>query len=185
MTRHDDSGKPVFRGLVRLDRLPDTGRSAVLEPDEAERRAAATLLGLEDLPRLRFSYTLTLLGPRKWRLQGLLEATVVQSCVVTLDSVSGDISEQITSEFWPAEELARHEFRPGEDDLEVALDGPEPVENGILPLGQFVYEALASAIDPYPRAPGAELPEGYGDTASPGPGSSPFAALQKLTGRSN
>lgn len=183
MTERRNTGEAVFRGIVRLDRLPGTGLSAVLEPDEAQRAAAAELLGLESLPRLRFAYSLTPLAPRKWRLEGLLEASVVQSCVITLEPVRTEIAEDVTAEFWPVEELTRHEFRPGEGDLDIAPDGPEPVEGGVLPLGQFVYETLASTIDPYPRAPGAELPESSSSPAAEGAESGPFAALQKLTKR--
>src|SRR3546814_17044110 len=37
-------------------------------------------------------------------------------------------------------------------------DPPEPFENGCIDLGEIVVQHLAVALDPYPRAPGAELP---------------------------
>jgi hypothetical protein len=65
---------------------------------------------------------------------------------------------------------------PGEE-----LD-PEPIVAGQIAVGRVVYECLAAAIDPFPRAPGAALdrtstaPDG-GSSAKP---ESPFAVLAKI-----
>jgi hypothetical protein len=47
-----------------------------------------------------------------------------------------------------------------------------------LDLGPIVMEHFVLAIDPYPRAPGAELPDG-GEGAADSP-DSPFAVLARL-----
>jgi hypothetical protein len=44
----------------------------------------------------------------------------------------------------------------------------------VLDLGEAVAEQLALALDPYPRVPGAELPEIESD-----PQERPFAALRR------
>ena len=68
-----------------------------------------------------------------------------------------------------------------------ADDAPEPIEGGIIDLGEAVAQQLALALDPYPRAPGAAiLPEigvnaGAAVARSPEPG--PFAALAGIIGR--
>jgi hypothetical protein len=53
-----------------------------------------------------------------------------------------------------------------------------------LDLGEAVTQQLALSLDPYPRAPGAALPE---DLTGPGeaqaPPESPFAALKTLKER--
>jgi hypothetical protein len=56
-------------------------------------------------------------------------------------------------------------------------------------LGEAVAEQLALALDPYPRAPGAELPaeaaeagSEEGEATAPGP-AAPFAALAGLRRR--
>jgi hypothetical protein len=48
-----------------------------------------------------------------------------------------------------------------------------------------VAQHLSLALDPYPRKPGARLPEGYGETAEGGaePRENPFAALGSLKKR--
>jgi hypothetical protein len=41
--------------------------------------------------------------------------------------------------------------------IDPLADEPEPLEGDRIDLGEIVAEELALAIDPYPRAPGAEL----------------------------
>jgi hypothetical protein len=52
-----------------------------------------------------------------------------------------------------------------------------PSENGVVDLGEAVAEQLALALDPYPRAPGAAMPEETDDAAAE---RHPMAALAKL-----
>ena len=40
-------------------------------------------------------------------------------------------------------------------------DPPEQIENGEIDLGETIVQYLGVAIDPYPRAPGAEIPQQY------------------------
>ena len=54
-------------------------------------------------------------------------------------------------------------------------DPPETFEGDTIDLAEVWMEFLALAIDPFPRAPGAELPETADD-----PKPSPFAALAAL-----
>ena len=75
------------------------------------------------------------------------------------------------------------ETRPGaEVNLEEVEGWPEPLEDGVLDLNALILEHVALAIDPYPRAEGAEMPEDYArkDRSS---GESPFAVLSKLVDR--
>ena len=51
---------------------------------------------------------------------------------------------------------------------------PEPVGPQGIDLGEAVAQQLAIALDPYPRAPGAALPE------EPRAAGGPFAALKSL-----
>ncbi|MEC9368030.1 MAG: DUF177 domain-containing protein [Pseudomonadota bacterium] len=175
MAGYDDDA-PILPQVLRLDRLPREGASGSIVADQTQLLAIARRLGLIDLSRLVFEYALTPAGPRKWRLKAKLTADVLQQCVVTLKPVPAQIEESVEEEFWPADEL-----EAGEGDAEgvvLSPDGPEPVENARLRLGQFAYETFASALDPYPRAPGAKL-----DCAAASPAvapQSPFAKLEKL-----
>jgi hypothetical protein len=51
-----------------------------------------------------------------------------------------------------------------------------PAEAGAVDMGEALAQQLSLALDPYPRAPGAELPAEATDGGAHGP----FAALAKL-----
>lgn len=83
------------------------------------------------------------------RARGVLRARVVQSCVVTLDPVEQAVEDRIDLRFLP------HGREPADDP-----DGPDEIttERGTMEVGEALAEQLSLALDPYPRAPGAELP---------------------------
>ena len=58
-----------------------------------------------------------------------------------------------------------------------ADDPPEPLGDGLVDVGEIVTQQLALALDPYPRAPGSELPA---EAAPATPAESPFRALAAL-----
>jgi uncharacterized metal-binding protein YceD (DUF177 family) len=108
------------------------------------------------------------------RLAAEFTATVVQSCVVTLEPVESSISENFTLLYGATEEQE-----------EVVLDGEaetlEPLGEGAIDIGEAVAQQLSLALDPYPRAPQAA---GEADSASPGENrpESPFAVLARRAG---
>jgi len=61
------------------------------------------------------------------------------------------------------------------------LDPPDLLSGPTIDLGAIAVEHFLLAIDPYPRAPGAELPAEAADP-SPDSSDSPFAALARLRG---
>ncbi|MBC9205865.1 DUF177 domain-containing protein [Roseomonas aerophila] len=111
------------------------------------------------------------------RVRGRLAATVVQPCVVTLEPVRQTVDEAVDLRFLP----------PGAE-MDEDPEGPDeiPTENDVLELGEALAEQLSLALDPYPRAPGASLEEGFsvGDDEpapeSPAPRPNPFAVLKGL-----
>ncbi|MEM7023065.1 MAG: DUF177 domain-containing protein [Pseudomonadota bacterium] len=85
---------------------------------------------------------------RTIRLCGRLEAEVVQSCVVSLEDVPATVAETFECRFAPAGvDLA--------DDLAWDED-LEQLEGAELDLGEVFAQQLSLALDPYPRAAGAE-----------------------------
>jgi hypothetical protein len=105
-----------------------------------------------------------------------LQADVEQACVVTLEPVRDQIREDFDIQLWPEEDLPVPES--GLVDLNKVPE-PEPIVNGQIEVGRIVFECLASAINPYPRRPGAIFvppnAESREETAD-----SPFAMLAKL-----
>ncbi|MGE0744341.1 MAG: DUF177 domain-containing protein [Rhodospirillales bacterium] len=164
---------PELSRPIAIDGLRpgDTDMSVVAGADE--RAALARRFGLVAIDRLEATLRLTRM-PRtgRFRLQGELLADVVQTCVVTLEPVPAHIEA-------PFEVVYERASVPG-DAAEVVIaseDEPEPLFSDTLDVGEVLAEELALALDPYPRAPGAEA-EWRGD-ASPAP-VSPFDALAVL-----
>jgi uncharacterized metal-binding protein YceD (DUF177 family) len=155
--------------------IPEGGVQRDRTATEAERFALAGLLELVALPSLHATYRIRPAGNGRYVLKGKLEATVHQTCVVSLAPLTNEIRQELDGVFWPPEQIS--EAPSGAVDVEEEPD-PEPIENGRLPVGRLVFETLAAAIDPFPRAPDAVLD--WTPKADEAPPPSPFAALAKL-----
>ena len=122
-----------------------------LEPTAPERKAIAQALGISDVRKLRFVGNIAPSGGRDWRLQATLGATVVQSCVISLEPVTTRIDEEITR-LYSADlpEIDAPEIEMPEDET---VD-PLPAS---LDIAHVMIEALSLALPAYPRADGARL----------------------------
>ena len=159
---------------VSVAELPEDGRDFELAPDETEREALARHVGVNAVPNLSASVHVEPDGRGGASVDGVLRATVTQTCVVTLDEFDNQIEEAISIDFAPPEAIA------GDADGLIEIDDsdpPDPLVNGEIDLAAVVGEFLALAVDPYPRKPGAVF-----DAPSEPSGSkdSPFAALEQL-----
>lgn len=144
-----------------------------------DRAALAMALDLQALHRLDFQGEITPVGRNDFALVGRLEAEAVQSCVVSLAPVPAKIAEDVRRTF--VQDLDQ----PEGDEIEIPEDDSlEPLPE-VIDLIDVAREALALALPPYPRAPGAEL----GEAVFAAPGTAPlrdadlkpFAALAALT----
>jgi uncharacterized metal-binding protein YceD (DUF177 family) len=171
-----DRAAPEFHRPLALGRIGPEGRDEAIEARPAERDALArrfgipAVRGLRALVRLRPEPDGTILADVR------LDAEVTQTCVVTLEPVDQAVGESRTVRLLPP----GREPADGPDDLdEIAADA-----HGMVDLGELVAEQLSLALDPYPRAPGASLPEEAGDAgAAPEEKPNPFAALAALRRR--
>jgi uncharacterized metal-binding protein YceD (DUF177 family) len=148
------------------------------EPEE--RRQLAERFGLSALDSLSADLELSRHAGDIIGLSGRLEADVVQSCVVTLVPVPAHIETEFEVSYsTTAAEAMEVDLDP------MAEEGPEPLIDGEIDLGEAVAQQLAVALDPYPRAPGAAWPQadtGDADIAAE-PVRRPFAALDALKKR--
>jgi uncharacterized metal-binding protein YceD (DUF177 family) len=170
---------------VNVATLPSSGYALSLRPNGQEREALAKAAGVTALHELEADIVL-----RRWRrdgveIKGELRARAEQPCVVTLEPVFQDIREPLRATFLPehsalAVPVERH-------DRELVLDPegddpPDTFEGDSIDVWPFILEMLMLAIDPFPRAPGAELAPAA-DDAGEQPESaeeSPFAVLRAL-----
>lgn len=169
-----------FSRPIEADRIGVTPSQFTLDANAGERAALADRFGLVSLDRFHATFTLRRLRKDLIRVKGHISATLVQACVVTLEPVPAEIAEDVELDFSEnADDLA------AELDLDAeAADGPEPLLEGRIDLGEVAAEQLGLAIDPYPRKAGAEVPSAWkaDPAAEPAPEVkvNPFAALEKL-----
>lgn len=126
-----------------------------LRPSEPERAAIATFLGLHSLEALRLKGDLMPRGAEGWRAKGRLTANLAQSCVITLAPVPQKVDERVVRDYLPEAELEVG------DDVTLDIEGDDDPDGFTdqIDLGHLLIEALALALEPYPRAPDAELPD--------------------------
>ncbi len=171
-----------FSHVVEVDRIGPQGLQVQLVADQAARAALANRLRILGILSLKADLRLVpeaLAG--HYRLTGRIEAEVEQACVVSLEPVRQQVGEEILRRFGPegegGAELDTDEAELLDPDAE---DPPDPVIGGVIDLGEVVAEELALGLDPYPRKPGAKVPDSYAELPEDGGKISPFAALAKL-----
>ena len=76
---------------------------------------------------------------------------VVRTCVVSLDDFETTLEEDFRVRFVPAGTETDNPDPEAEDEI--------PFAGTVIDLGEAAAEQLALSLDPYPRKPGAELPE--------------------------
>jgi uncharacterized metal-binding protein YceD (DUF177 family) len=172
--------EPEFSRSILAERI---GREEVerrIEADAAERRALARRLGLESLEGLKAELRLKRLSGGRIRVDGRFEAALTQLCVISLEPVESRIEAEFSVEYT---ERAAPEGPEAIVSIESA-EPPEPIEGGVIDLGEAVVQQLAERIDPYPRAAGAEArwPEQMSAEAEEQE-ERPFAALAALKKR--
>jgi len=143
---------PEYSYLVPLDSLGATAKKLTLTVGEKARTALAKRFGLIAVDSFTAALTVRRLPHSSLvRVEGSFAADIVQRCGVTQEPVPAHIEEPLAARFGPEEASpAEVEFDPDEE------DPPEPFTGDAIELGEWLAQCLAVAMDPYPRAPGAE-----------------------------
>jgi uncharacterized metal-binding protein YceD (DUF177 family) len=171
--RHSDSQE--FSRFIEADSVGAKPIERDISANAEERAALAERFDLVAINRLEADFTLRRAGNGVIHVKGRVQGDVVQSCVLTLEPVPARIEEAFAADF--AAEAGR-----SADDEEIdfeAADPPEPIRNGHIDLGELAAEQLFLALDPYPRAPGAELPQGSAPEEPAAAPVNPFSILKK------
>ncbi|MCE0504647.1 MULTISPECIES: DUF177 domain-containing protein [unclassified Roseivivax] len=141
-----DASPGPFR-VAKLDNSAPTPFALTSGPEA--RAEIARELGFEAIRKLTFSGELKPLGKHGWRLEGLLGATIVQTCVVTLAPVTTRIDQKVSRTYTPERQLETPE--PGSEVEMPEDDSIEPLGESIAPEAAMI-EALSLAAPDYPRA---------------------------------
>ncbi len=148
-----------------IDRMGEAS-SAGVEATQAECAAVAVRLAIVAVISLTCRFQL-----RRWegatvQAHGQLRARVCQRCVVTGEDFESDIAEDFEVRFVPE----------GMQSEEIDIDAPDeiPYAGASIDVGEAAVEQLALCLHPFPKRPGAALPELSDDA-----GDHPFAALRQ------
>lgn len=174
MRQEQTKSEPAFSHPLAVADLPPEGVRLQLVPGEKERAELARHVDVLAVPALVADLKVTPDGKGGVAIEGDLNATVRQTCVVSLEPFDNVVNEHIALRFLPEGTVVS----AGEDDAD-ERDPADVIKGGVVDLGALVAEFLALGVDPYPRRPGAVFaPPSAADATS-----SPFAALAKLKPR--
>jgi uncharacterized metal-binding protein YceD (DUF177 family) len=181
---HAMTHSPAFKHILRFSDL--SGRAPTLfdlKPEPDVLAHIAQDLDVLQITKLRFWGDIRPIERHDWQLRATLQASVVQSCVVSLAPVTTKLSEKITRTY-----LA-HMHQTQEPEAEMPEDDSQEPLPTALDLIAVLSEALALALPLYPRANDATLNAARTKSAlsseadaTPAPTATvkPFAALAAL-----
>lgn len=156
-----------FSHRLALTHVPAAGQTLKLAAGPDERQALARRFGLLKLSALEATLRLALRTDGAIQVAGELTADLEQACGITLTPVRQVVREAVDWRLLP-EGMEPSDGEDDPDDIET--------EQGMADLGEALAQQLSLAIDPYPRASGAEMPQDLGDGGAHGP----FAKLLQL-----
>lgn len=142
---------PEFSRTYRLDELGNVPRAVTIAATETERAKLAQRFDLIAIDRLEAAAELVRDGEIVIA-SGKLKAEVVQACVASGEPVPATIAEDFALRF------VREATGDAAEDVELDESDLDAVgyEGGAVDLGEAAAQTLALALDPFPRAPGAE-----------------------------
>ncbi len=155
---------PELHRPIAVERIGASGLDIMVEASAAECTALARRMDLPAVLSLTCRFHLAKDTADTLIARGHLVAHAVQTCVLSLEDFGVTVEEHFTVRCVP-------EGQESDDPDPDALDEISYVD-GMLDVGEAAAEQLALTLDPYPRAPGAALPE---LEAEPDP--HPFAGL--------
>ncbi len=143
---------------LAIDTVDNDGTTMTVEADVEERKALAARFRIPTVERLTAEVVIRAHAAGQLYLaRGHLTAEVVQSCVVSLEPVPARVEERFAATFHTADAPITEELAETGLDADVDWDDPEPVENGVIDVGELVAQHLSLALDPYPRASGVSM----------------------------
>ena len=155
--------------VIDVDSLPFSGpQICKIDCDESECAALAARFGFAAVARLSARLKVKRAGPGHWNVTGKLQAEVTQLCGVTGEPVPESVDFTIEERYCRASEEGT--------DIDVSLDGFEPLVDGAIDLGEVVAQTLAISVNPWPRSVDAPHSFVVGESEK----EHPFAGLAAL-----
>ena len=147
---------------------PDSDNFYKLSTNSADLQGLAERFGWVSVDRLASELIVRKVARDCWDVSGHIAGEIVQNCIVTGAPVPENIDFQIEERYVRSAEQT--------DQVEVGLDGTEPIKNGVIDIGELAVQSLCLAATAWPRV--EDAPDGYsvGDQEL----NHPFAALSAL-----
>lgn len=175
--------------LVNIEDIGDEPKIVKFTASERQRIDLARRLGVVSVEEANATVTLQHAGGGMIHAMGSLQASLTQSCVVTLAPVPDIIQEEF--EGWFGDKASAVSFARAKSEreakkahveaelLEESVD-PEPIIGGKIDIGELATQYLSLSINPYPRAEGAPERHEFGPKQGEGASirKSPFEALK-------
>ena len=147
---------------------PDAVNCFKLSTGPDDLRALTERFGWVSVDRLASELCIRKVAKDCWEVTGHIVGQIVQSCSVTGAPVLENIDFQIEERYAPTAKQT--------DQVEVGLDGVEPIKNGAIDIGELAVQSLCLAATAWPRV--EDAPDGY-SVGDQGPDHQ-FAALSAL-----
>ena len=167
---------PEFSRPLDVTRVPAQGSTEKISAEPQECADLARRFGLPALYGLEAELKVSRWRGEGLKIKGRFSADLDQTCVVSLEIYRSRLTDDFESYFLPAGSSAGAVL--------IEEGDAEPFENGIIDMGEAVAEAVALALDPYPRKPGVTFADVIEDEHAPEPGErkerNPFAGLETL-----
>lgn len=183
-TNHcNEFSRPFSRqDLLQSDKVLEL----VATPEEC--RLLAERLGVAGIARLTARLQISPWRRNGFAVSGEFSASVIQTCVVSLDEFSSEIQQSVSARFTDAGDPVLERTSANQEEVVIDPfddDEPEILHKGSADLGEFVVECLATELDPHPRKPGSDFQSVLADVpASLQPDEeekpNPFAMLSQL-----
>lgn len=140
-----------FDQPVKLDQIGQ-GLRVDLSASESECADIARRLRLASLDRLEAHADLSRDGDRV-HVEGRVQASLGQSCVVTGEPVAAFVDEPFAVDF-----VSEPSLSAPDEEIELRADDCDIMfhDGATIDLGAAVVDSLALALDPYPRSAGAD-----------------------------
>lgn len=176
-TRHSpppDASAPIRR-FTDLNELTQAGRDIEFVAEPEERAALTEWAGVRAVKAFSGKATLRRLSTTRFAIRASFEAEIEQTCVVTLEPMTSQLSGELSRELFYCEaadsEGGELTLAAGDD------DAPDTVTSYKYDVCLPLLEEFSLSINPYPRKEGAVFAEKTGESKER---NNPFAALKVL-----
>ena len=158
MVDHKDANQAreaSFSRPVNVDKIKPQGLAETISATPQECEALTQQLKINSLEALSFNYKVLPWKKGGVEVSGVINATIEEICVVSLDPFTSEVSEPVKRFYERHSDVAaKNPLLDLEtlDDLDDDL--PDLIEDGMIDLGEVAVETLALSLSPYPRKPG-------------------------------